>query len=133
MAGVQTAVTYDYYGHATPAANGVNANLASAASGTAAGTVVPGAGLSSLTSVTGCDEVVTVVGASAAAAGTAFTIYFGAPFSSVPRGVSVIAYDTTAGAIVSCGVSSLTTQLCAVAMPSVTSTHSVTFYVTISQ
>lgn len=98
MAIVQT----DYYGH--PSATGVGpggAALAAAASGTAAGTIVPGGTIVTATpgNVSANDVAgnftVAIASGQGSTAGILATVYFSQPYAAAPKAVLVQGYDST--------------------------------------
>lgn len=100
----------DYYGHAAPSSNGSGANLAAAASGTAAGTIVPGGTIVTATpgNVNANDSAGTftlaIASGQGSTSGTLATVYFTQPYSAVPKGVIATVYDSTTAATESCAV-----------------------------
>jgi hypothetical protein len=101
----------DYYGHRS--ASGVGAGgavLAAAASGTAAGTIVPGGTIVTATpgAVVANDQAgtftVAIAAGEGATSGTLATVYFSEPYAAVPKAVIATAYDATTAAVASFAV-----------------------------
>jgi hypothetical protein len=98
------ASTTDYYGHPAPTSNGSGANLAAAASGTAAGTIVPGGTIvtATPTNVNACDVAgtftVAIASGEGSTSGTLATVYFAEAFAAVPKAIIATAYDSTTAA-----------------------------------
>jgi hypothetical protein len=101
MAVVQT----DFYGHPSPSSAGPGGTaLAAAASGTAAGTIVPGGTIVTATpgNVNANDQAgsftVAIASGQGSTAGILATVYFSQPYAAEPKSVQVTGYDsTTAG------------------------------------
>jgi hypothetical protein len=98
MATVQT----DYYGHVTPSSAGPGGTaLAAAASGSAAGTIVPGGTVVTATpgNVNANDVAgtftVAIASGEGSTAGVLATVYFSEPYAAVPKAVIVTGYDQT--------------------------------------
>lgn len=121
-------IVTDFYGHLPPTSNGSNAALAGASSGTAAGTIVFGAGASAISGVAANDTAGTFVLTAAAAAGVYATVYFANPYANTPKAVLVQAVDTTGAAAVTTYVTALGVGSFVINGPSTTSGHSVSVY-----
>ena len=98
MAGTST----DYYGHPSPSSAGPGGTaLAAAASGSAAGTIVPGGTVVTAEpgNVSANDQAgqftVAIASGEGSTAGILATVYFANPYSAVPKAVLVGGYDST--------------------------------------